>query len=279
MIEKYYNQPCENSFLYRYITIDKLLDLLISEQIPLVRLDLFEDKLEGTTLEHLILNHHSEKDGKEMQTDIPLLSNISVTINPNKRNQFSRQREAFQKTNYSSCWYINNYESVAMWQLYSKPDSVAVRIPYKILNKELQEENYVINSDYEKISYGSISYHRFKNIISEEKDKMTSDQQGFIKDSSFEHEQEFRIIVENREYKENLLEVRENILDEEVDEINKSNQIYIKHLKFNDFSKLPFEIIFHPQCQTWHKSNIKKLLSQFSINFKAFDSDLTSAFK
>ncbi len=51
------------------------------------------------------------------------------------------------------------------------------------------------------------------------------------------------------------------------------------HLKFNNFSKLPFEIIFHPQCQTWHKSNIKKVLTAFNINFKTFDSDLTSTFK
>ena len=48
-IIKLNEQPVSGSFLYRYLTIDKLMDFLLNQRIPLTRLNLFEDKLEGTT--------------------------------------------------------------------------------------------------------------------------------------------------------------------------------------------------------------------------------------
>lgn len=278
-IEPYYNQPNENSFLYRYLTIDKLLDLLLSERISLVRLNLFDDKLEGSSLKHLHLNHFSELAKKDMQKQGGTFASISLTVNPTERNKLSRQRELFQETNYASCWYINNYESVAMWQLYSKPDSVAIKIPYEALNNELLEGNFEINGKCEKLKFGAISYHRFKNIANVEKNNIETDLQGFIKDSSFEHEQEFRIMVENKDSEKKYLENRGVLLDEDVDKLNNSNEIKVKHLKLNNFKKLPFEIIYHPECQKWHKKNIEKIINQFNIKFEIHDSELTNTFK
>jgi len=278
-LEKYYNQPNKNSFLYRYLTIDKLLDIILSERFSLVRLNLFEDKLEGTTLEHLLLNHSSELAKKFMQDQGGTFSSISLIVNPTNRNKFSRQRELFQDTNYASCWYINNYESVAMWQLYSKSDSVAIKIPYETLHKELMEGNYEINSKYEKLKFGAISYHRFKNIDSIDKNRIHSDTQGFIKDSSFEHEQEFRIMIENKAPNNKHTEQRGLLLDEDVEEINNSNDHKIKYLKLKNFRSLPFEIIFHPESQDWHKKNITKIINQFNLNFNIINSELKNTFK
>jgi hypothetical protein len=278
-IEPYYNQPNENSFLYRYLTIDKLLDLLLSERISLVRLNLFNDKLEGSSLKHLLLNHFSELAKKDMQNQGGTFGIVSLTVNPTERNKQSRQREVFQDTNYASCWYINNYESVAMWQLYSKSDSVAIKIPYEVLNKELLNGNFEINSKYEKLKFGAISYHRFKNIENVEQTKIKTDTPGFIKDSSFEHEREFRIMVENKGSEKKHLESRGILLDEDVVELNNSNEIKVKHLKLNNFKELPFEIIFHPECQKWHKKNIEKIIKQFNIKFNIIDSELTNTFK
>lgn len=278
-IEPYYNQPKEDSFLYRYLTIDKLLDLLLSERISLVRLNMFNDKLEGSSLKHLLLNHISELTKKSMQSLGGTFGSISLTVNPTERNKHSRQREVFQATNYASCWYINNYESVAMWQLYSKSDSVAIKIPYKVLNNELLNGNFEINSKYDKLKFGAISYHRFKNIENLEEAKIRTDAQGFIKDSSFEHEREFRIMIENKDSEKKYLENRGILLDEDVVKINTSNEIKVKHLRLNNFKELPFEIIFHPECQKWHKKNIEKIIKQFNIKFNVIDSELTNTFK
>lgn len=270
--ESYYNQPKEDSFLYRYITIDKLLDFLFGEKISLVRLNLFEDKLEGISLEHLFFNHKSKNIENDNFSPIPL------TINSSERNKLRREREHFQKINFASCWYINNFESVAMWQLYSKPDSVAIKIPYKRLKEELSNESYIIDDEYDVVKYGAISYSRFKDIDNVNKNKFITDKRGFIKDSSFEHEQEFRIIVEDKESGNSNKEGRGIILDEDVDEINNSLETRVKYLKLKNFKELPFEIIFHPESQTWHQDNIRQILTEFNINFKSQESELIETF-
>ena len=121
-IDPFHNLPPDDSILYRYVTIDKLIDFLLEARIPLVKLNLFEDKLEGVNLKHLRLNYESDKIAEQKQEEDTSLKYISVNINPTERNLLRRKRETFQDTNYASCWYVNNHESVAMWQLYSKPD-------------------------------------------------------------------------------------------------------------------------------------------------------------
>jgi hypothetical protein len=159
-IKSFHNLPHADSILYRYVTIDKLIDFLLEARVSLVRLNLFEDKLEGVNLEHLKLNYQSDKIAEQMKENNNTLNYISVNVNPTNRNSFRRKRESFQDANFASCWYVNNHESVAMWQLYSKPDSVAIRIPFKNLVRELSNSNFKLsNNNSKKLSYGCIDYH------------------------------------------------------------------------------------------------------------------------
>lgn len=277
-IESFHKQPSENSILYRYLTIDKLIDFLLEARISLVKLNLFEDKLEGVNLEHLKLNYESDKYAKILKQENTSLEYISVIINPKNRNSFRRKRETFQETNFASCWYLNNHESVAMWQLYSNPDSVAIRIPFKDLLNELSNPclnpNY---ENYEKLSYGCVDYHQFNDFEKLLKLDPINDIQGFIKDSSFSHENEFRIIVEMKQ-EQKIKEVREMILDEDVDEINESQNIKVIYLSLTNFKSLPFEIIFHPKSTKWHRENINNMLNKFDLTFKTSESTLKDIF-
>jgi hypothetical protein len=277
-IDPFYNQPPSDSILYRYVTIDKLIDFLLEGRISLVKLNLFEDKLEGVNLEHLRLNYKSDAFAEKIKKEDSSLSHISVNINPTRRNLLRRKREIFQDTNYASCWYVNNHESVAMWQLYSKPDSVAIRIPFKNLLKELSNLNLNQHYNYEKLSYGCVDYYQFNNFENLCKVDLKNDIQGFIKDSSFEHEQEFRIIIELKE-EPKYIEARGIIPDETVDEINENQNIKVIHINFSNFKNLPFEIIFHPQSTKWHRQNIKKMLDKFELTFKTSESALKDIFK
>lgn len=277
--ESFHNLPPQDSILYRYVTIDKLIDFLLEARISLVKLNLFEDKLEGVNLEHLRLNYLSDKISKQMQEEDTSLKYISVNINPTGRNLLRRKRETFQDTNYASCWYVNNHESVAMWQLYSKPDSVAIRIQYKDLINELSHLNFNLpNHNYEKMTYGCVDYHQFNDFEKLCNIDLKNDIQGFIKDSSFRHEEEFRIIIEIKEELK-YLEARGIIPDEEVDEINEAQNIKVIHLNFSNFNSLPFEIIFHPQSTAWHRQNINKMLDKFDLKFKTNESALKDIFK
>jgi hypothetical protein len=119
-IEKLQFQPDDDSMLYRYVTIDKLLDFLVNGRLPLVRLNLFEDKLEGVSIDHRMLNYAGDKIAENFSDwGGELFKAVTLNVNPNKRNSLRRQREIFQKTNFANCWYINDHESVAMWQIYS----------------------------------------------------------------------------------------------------------------------------------------------------------------
>jgi len=192
------NQPPENSVLYRYITIDKFIDFLINNRIPLVRLSEFEDKLEGVSLFHHLINYTSHKIAENANDwSAALAKAFAFNFHLPKGRSIKNQSEIIQNTNYASCWYINNYESVAMWQLYSKPDSIAIRIPYKILSNELLSHNFELTSDnIVKIKLGSIDYFRFNDIDELMNIAYKIDSIGFIKDLSFKHENEFRIIIE-----------------------------------------------------------------------------------
>lgn len=279
-IQKLKNQPAEDLFLYRYLTIDKLIDVLVNNRIPLTRLNLFSDKLEGTTPAHLILNLTSDKIAKEYASWMGgIFEHITTNFNPTKRNSLRQQRKEFQKYNYASCWFERDHESIAMWQIYSKEDSVALKIPYSILSKELSEGAFEIKSNKtEKISFGKVSYVKFDDLDSLTKLVTDETQQGFYKDLSFDHENEFRIIVsvENKEPQKAIS--KSMILDEQVDEMNRRIDQKVLYLTFHNFLEFPFEIIFHPQSQPWHRKNIEAILEKYGIKFKVSESRLTRIF-
>lgn len=281
-IEPYHKQPEDNAFLYRYITIDKLLDFLFSGRIPLVRLTEFEDRLEGVDIKHLLLNFASEQIAQELKSQSlgATFKSITTNIFPTRRNNFSRQRKIFQKTNFATCWYESNHESVAMWQLYSNPDSVAIRIPYKTLSSELSNCEFdLLHSEIVRVRFGSIDYHRFNDLEDLSKIAVKHDTQGFIKDTSFAHEREFRIIIEVKQ----IEEIKENVswvmLDEQIENLNTINDLKVISLNLNKFKDLPFEIIFHPQSFDWHRKNIKRIIDKFELKYNCTESALREIFK
>ena len=273
-------QPSKSDFLYRYVTIDKLLDFLINCRIPLVRLNVFEDKLEGVSIDHLLLNYSSEQMSLNMAKWVGgTFKLIGLNFNPNSRNNLRRQREDFQKNNFASCWYVNNHESVAMWQIYSKADSVAIRLGYDGLKKIIEDKEFLLSGyNHEKLTVGKITYCKF-NQISDLQDCAIDYTKGFVKDYCFSHEQEFRLMVKIKSIETKKLQRGGAILDEQVDKINRSNGLQLIYLTFRDFKQIPFEIIFHPQCQEWHKENIKSIIDKYQLPFILKESSLKEMFK
>lgn len=280
-IEKLNNLPPNDSFLYRYVTIDKLLDFLSNGRIPLVRLNVFEDKLEGVDINHLLLNYYSDKIAEETAKSYGgIFKHITHNVNPTRRNELRREREKFQKINYASCWYVNNHESVAMWQLYSRPDSVAIRIPFNNLSNELENYSFELTyNEYEKFRYGTIDYHRFNDHNELLKIEEKENNIGFIKDTSFKHEQEFRIMVEVKFNSRDIPEKKGVILDEQIERLNEKQDVKVLYLSLQNFKNLPFEIIFHPQSFNWHRENITQIINKFGLKFITSESVLKDIFK
>lgn len=273
------NQPQAVSVLYRYVTIDKLLDFLLCGRIPLIRLSEFADKLEGVKLNHLLLNSISESIGQNTTESMgELVKAIGTNYFPDKVDNFIHQRQSFQENNYSSCWYLSNYESVAMWQLYSKPDSVAIRIAYSDLSSEILNNNFELPElVYAGLKFGCVKYYKFSEIGEIVTILNNDNVQGFVKDLSFQHEQEFRIILQTQESQRLRTDKRNMILAANGSRLRRLDSKVI-YMNFDNFTKMNFELVFHPQACSWHMDSINTIIRKFDLPFKTHRSALRDIF-
>lgn len=275
-------QPADDAVLYRYVTIDKLIDFLVNARLSFTRLNLFEDKLEGITPEHLMLNMVSDRLAKTLAA--PWLGDladvVTFNMNPTRRNELRRHRKVFQRLNYANCWYVDTHESVAMWQLYSRRDSVAIRIPFIALVDEVENQRFALSSSrVEKLTYGSMHYFNFSEVDDLPEFIVNEDAQGFVKDRSFRHEHEFRLMIALKDEEVQKAEPKKFILDEQIEEVNERLDLKTLHLRLDNFSLLPFEIVFHPQCSDWHRSNVTSIVKKFALPFLLKESALKRMFK
>lgn len=274
--------PSGDALLYRYVTIDKLIDFLLNGRITFTRLSLFEDRLEGVTPQHLLLNLASNRIAEEMKAPWlgELAQLVTLNINPTRRNSLRLQREQFQQNNYANCWYIDKHESVAMWQLYSRRDSVAIRIPFKEMSSRLDMGNFSLTGyRHEKLRYGNLSYIRYNDIDQLQEYVLDQTLQGFIKDQSYSHEQEFRVMLTTTPSETEKAEMKPFLLAEQVDEVNERLNIKTIYMVFPDFGSMPFELVFHPQCPDWHRANVLTLMKRLDLPFTARESVLKDIFK
>ncbi|NOQ26928.1 MAG: hypothetical protein GQ564_16325 [Bacteroidales bacterium] len=275
-VKKMVKQPSENSFLYRYVTIDKLFDTLIHGRFPLTRLNLFEDKLEGITKNHLLVNLVSDKLGEMVAPWFGEVANIAtININPQNRNSLRRQRIDFQNNNFANCWFVSDHESIAMWQLYSRPDSIAIKIPYKSLIEQIDLNKFQLSGyNHLNLRYGAVDYFKFDDVESLTDLMIQENHQGFVKDKSFSHENEFRIMLSIKNQDNKKAEKKDIILDEQIENYNKNRDVKIIYLTFDNFRDMPFELIFHPLSNNWHQSNVKDIIQKYDLTFQVNESSL-----
>ncbi len=91
--------PSDETIIWKYLDLSKFLDMLLSKQLFMSRSDKFEDQYEGT---------FSEPTFEEIRK-------ISAD-NPRFLDFYKSHRE---KVTISS-WHINEYESFAMWQIFTQ---------------------------------------------------------------------------------------------------------------------------------------------------------------
>ena len=130
--------PNNHEYLWRYFDIHKLLDFIKKKNIRFTRMDQFEDALEGIPFETL------ERFAK---TNIePTLNLANIIIEPDRYLSYPKvkifgridQILKIQSSHFVSCWFYEQRESMAMWNLYSNADGVALKIPFGKLISNLK---------------------------------------------------------------------------------------------------------------------------------------------
>jgi hypothetical protein len=238
-------QPHQEDYLWRYLNLKKFLSFLIDQKLHLKRLDQFEDKNDGIFANLLQLKYNLSKiikAGKEIDVEY----------------EESKLRE-LQRNLFASCWFVGNRESMAMWKIFSNPDSVAVRIKYKDLKKIFKDRAFDYNeNEIKSVTLGRVQYYDFQNGKGASQSADTDSFVAFSKDESFSNEKEFRIIVYTEKGNDNTTPGIDFML--------------------KDFQNLPFEIVFHPKAEDWGVKNLKDIMEKFHLNFKVFDSELNLRF-
>ena len=215
-----------NTIVWKYLDLSKFLELLLSQKLFMSRSDKFEDQYEGT---------FSEPTYEEIK---------KLAINkPEFINYYKTHRE---KVTISS-WHINEYESFAMWQIFTQnSEGLAIQSTIgrlqeavgteKVFEQYIGEVNYI---DYKK------EYIPFDDLFFP----------FLFKRKSFQYEREVRIITD----------------------VSKNNLTINDGLKINiNINQLIERIYIHPKSENWYKNLVIQLVKQLGYAITIEKSDLES---
>jgi hypothetical protein len=239
-----------DTLLTRYIDIHSFLYFITQHKLRFARLDTFEDLNEGFsshTAEALKGVAEQARQLRSLDDKEKLFQGVSEL-----KQQRSRLEETYrehQKNLFACCWYMGENESVAMWNLYSNADSVAIRFNANELIDIICKTVTTEEEPFTKMQYGTVEYAN----LADAGNKLRSDCVGFLKDDSFSHEKEFRFMAER-----------------DVDEDALGYDVCIGDLKQIDFT-----VISHPKMEEWKVKNILNVLSCYHLVEKFQPSTLT----
>ena len=215
-----------NTVVWKYLDLSKFLDMLLSQQLFMSRSDKFEDQYEGTFSE-------------------PTFEEIKK-IAANKPEFLDYYKSHREKVVISS-WHINEYDSFAMWQIFTKNnEGLAIQSTIGRLKEALQPENRV------EQYIGNVNYIDYK------KEYIPFDNAFFpflFKRKSFQYEREVRIITD----------------------VSSHNISVNEGIKINvDLNQLIEKIYIHPKSENWYKKLVIELVSKLNFNIEIEKSDLES---
>ncbi|MBK0371196.1 DUF2971 domain-containing protein [Flavobacterium agrisoli] len=215
-----------DTVVWKYLDLSKFLDLLLSKKLFMSRSDKFEDQYEGTFSE-------------------PTFGEIKKLAenNPDFLKYYKTHREHVA----ISSWHINEYESFAMWQIFTQnSEGLAIQSTVGRLQKALNPENNF--NQY----IGEVNYIDYK------KEYIPFDDLFFpflFKRKSFQYEREVRIITDT----------------------SHTGQKLNDGLKINvDLQHLIEKLYIHPKSENWYKKLVIELMKQLDFDIAIEKSDLES---
>lgn len=237
----------EGDFLWRYIDLHKLIDFAINQELHFTRNDQFSDPFEGVTYK-LIKQRYFAKKSKITNPNI----DQSIRDEHNRRveltlKNYEEESVLKQKTQFINCWIRSQRESIAMWNLYSNQNSVAIKIKardiidYFKMNLELQPLLY---PNYEFIC-GSVTYLKL-NPLDPFENKTLPTYSSFKKEFAYDFEKEFRFLIATPTSEA------------------ETNPKYLRYKITKNFIEL-IEIICHPEMENWKFENMKDLCSRLDL--------------
>lgn len=163
--------------IWRYIDFAKFVDMLERQQLHFARLDQLDDPFEGA----LSADAFQQLRDWNEQHPVPTA---------NGRPYWENRTRAIHRSNrgntYVNCWHMNEYESQAMWRLYSR-DGIAIRSTFERLRSSFNDAPQYVH-------IGEVIYRDHRGCPRSE-DLRNPFALVLRKRMSFEHERELRAIA------------------------------------------------------------------------------------
>ena len=215
-----------DTIIWKYLDLSKFVDLLLYKKLFMSRSDKFEDQYEGT------FSEPTYEEIKKLAKDNP---------------HFLDYYKTHRKNVVISSWHINEYESFAMWQIFTqKNEGLAIQSTLGKLQKALS-----VDTEFEQF-IGEVNYIDYK------KEYIPFDNTFFpflFKRKSFQYEREVRVISDLTKF------------DLEID----------NGLKIDvDIEALIEKIYIHPKSENWYKKLVMDLVTRLGFDFETEKSDLES---
>ena len=217
--------------IWRYIDLTKLLSLLETKTLYFSRSDKLNDPFEGSITKPAL---------EEMKKEVPLPA--------------QKVFHSFKEKAFLNCWHLSEYESEAMWKLYSYSNlGIAIKSSVGRLIKSFTiEERYDIYIgevnylDYEKdfFNYGNIFCYFFN------------------KRKSFEHEKEIRALVSHA-------------IKNPKRKANESYDGFGVNIKV-DLNELIENIYVSPFSPLWYHDLVISVLKRYNTKFDVLQSSLNN---
>lgn len=242
-----YEEPQKNEILWRYMDLPKFISLISRKELYFASANSFEDIFEGAKG---ILNKKEKWDNfyrdffENAILTAPFQDKNELTIEKVKADSERLVKELNESGNlqrnntFISCWHLNEYESEAMWKLYSKDvsNALAIRTTFGNLYEALDRNPY--------IDIGKVKYIDYKNTF-------TSVNGAFwYKRKSFEHEKEVRAIMRKHN--------------------THANGIYVRI----DIKKLILGIHVSPYAQEWFVDVVKSIVQKYRLDVPVLSSQM-----
>jgi hypothetical protein len=220
--------------LWRYMDFLKFVDLLQRRALWFTRLDQLLDLYEGSLTKPTV----------EFLAEVRSRTGSRAGV----------QHEKFRKVRCVNCWHMNDYESAAMWELYSKNAGVAIRSRISRLEPCFPPE---VTGGSWGIRGEGVQYVDYENdlLAGETSEGLVAMAQDFTcKRKSFEHEREYRLVT--------------SLEADEMESVGKFIPVALE--------RLIERIVVSPNAPKWVTDVVRKESSIHGLNVEVVQSDLFS---
>ena len=229
-------EPAWNATIWRYMGLDKLIDLILSSSLFFTNSSKLTDKYEGGVPR------------KNLESAEKLLGDMSATSSDLDRalSDHIRKYQSYKDLTLVNCWSINPSESYALWKIYlgGSKSGVALKSNVKNLKEAINKGNDSFDED---IYIGKVSYTDFiPKTITRQKVITT-------KNPFYEFENELRLFI---------LHERENISSGSLPyDIKFGRSIKV------DLDTLINKIYLSPFAGPWFEETFKNLIKKIKPSF------------